>query len=126
VLHDDTTIPVTLMVFDVLAVEGLSVTAQPYEDRRALLEELQIERPGAQVVATFEDGRKLFDAVCQRGLEGVDAKRLRDPYKPGERLWLTTKNRVTPRFAEERAQNASSMRKFRIPAGAAKYQLKIG
>jgi ATP-dependent DNA ligase len=50
------------------------------------------------VVATFEDGRALFEVVCQRGLEGVVRKRLRDPYRPGERLWVKTKNRTTPRF----------------------------
>jgi hypothetical protein len=40
--------------------------------------------------------------VCERGLEGVVAKRLRDPYRPGERVWVKTKNRATARFAEER------------------------
>jgi ATP-dependent DNA ligase len=42
-------------------------------------------------------------AVCDRGLEGVVAKRLRDPYRPGERGWVKTKNRSTKRFAEELA-----------------------
>lgn len=73
---------------------------RPYADRRALLGELRLERPGLGVVA--KDGRVLFDAVCDRGLEGVVPKRLRDPYRPGERLWVKTKNRATTRFAEER------------------------
>ena len=30
------------------------------------------------------------------------AKRHRDPYRPGERQWVKTKNRATARFAEER------------------------
>ena len=51
--------------------------------------------------ARFECSR-LFPAGCERGLEGVVAKRLRDPYRPGERQWLKTKNRDTARFAEER------------------------
>jgi bifunctional non-homologous end joining protein LigD len=100
-LHKDMSIPVTLMVFDVLAVEGLSVVAQPYLERRALLEALEIERPGVQLVATFEDGRALFDVVCEHGLEGVVAKRAHDLYRPGERLWVKTKNQATARFAEE-------------------------
>jgi ATP-dependent DNA ligase len=37
----------------------------------------------------------------ERGLEGVAAKRERDRYRPGERLWVKTKNRAAPRFAEE-------------------------
>jgi ATP-dependent DNA ligase len=51
--------------------------------------------------ARFECSRR-FAAVCERGLEGIVAKRLRDPYRAGERQWLKTKNRDTARFAEER------------------------
>jgi hypothetical protein len=61
-------IPATLFVFDVLAVEGLPVTSQPYSERRALLEQLVDENRHVRLVATFEDGQALFDAVCERGL----------------------------------------------------------
>jgi ATP-dependent DNA ligase len=54
------------------------------------------------LVATFEDGEALFAAVCARGLEGVIAKRERDPYRSGERVWIKKKNKATARFAEER------------------------
>jgi ATP-dependent DNA ligase len=60
-------------------------------------------REGVQVVATFEDGEALFDAVCERGMDGVVAKRLRAQYRPGERGWIKTKNKMTARFAEELA-----------------------
>jgi bifunctional non-homologous end joining protein LigD len=100
--HGRPGIAVTLFVFDVLAVEGLPVTASPYAERRALLEALDLEGPRVRLVATFEDGAALFAAVCERGLEGVVAKRERDPYRPGERQWVKTKNRATVRFAEER------------------------
>jgi len=99
-LHGDSSIPVT-WVFDVLAVNGLDMTSQPYSRRRSVLEALEIEAPGVRLVETFEDGRALFDAVCAHGMEGVVAKRGRDPYRPGERLWVKTKNRATARFAEE-------------------------
>jgi ATP-dependent DNA ligase len=46
---------------------------------------LELNEPRWQTVATFEDGEALFVAVCARGLEGVVAKRLSDPYRPGER-----------------------------------------
>ncbi len=101
-LHRRPTIDVTLFVFDVLAVDGLSTTMNSYAERRSLLEELELERRSVRLVATFEDGEALFDAVCARGLEGVVAKRLADPYKSGERGWVKTKNRAAPRFAEER------------------------
>jgi bifunctional non-homologous end joining protein LigD len=105
VLHGHQPVPITYMVFGVLAVEGVPTTSQPYQDRRALLESLEIERAGVQLVATFEDGRALFEAVCDRGLEGVVAKRLRDMYRPDEALWVKTKNRLRARFAEESARS---------------------
>ena len=101
-LHGRAGITVTLFVFDVLAVEGLPTTMLPYSERRALLEELDLESHRVRLVATFEDGEALFAAVCARGLEGVVAKRQRDPYRPGDRAWVKTKNRATARFAEER------------------------
>jgi bifunctional non-homologous end joining protein LigD len=100
-LHGRPGIALTLFVFDVLAVEGLATTMQPYSERRELLEELELESRQVRLVATFEDGEALFAAVCERGLEGVVAKRQRDPYRPGERQWVKTKNRATVRFAEE-------------------------
>jgi hypothetical protein len=42
---------------------------------------------------TFEDGQRLFDAVCAVGLEGVVAKRVGHRYRPGERLWIKCKNK---------------------------------
>jgi hypothetical protein len=38
-----------------------------------------------RVIDTFEDGPALFDAILAHGLEGVVAKRERDPYRPAER-----------------------------------------
>src|SRR5512133_1456363 len=51
-LHGDRSIAITYFVFDVLAVEGLPVSSQPYADRRALLEELDVEGPHVRFVAT--------------------------------------------------------------------------
>ena len=101
-LHGRTGATLTLFVFDVLAIEGLSTTMQPYSERRALLEQLDLENEWVRLVATCEDGEALFAAVCERVLEGVVANRERDPYRPGERQWVKTKNRTTVRFAEER------------------------
>ena len=100
-LHGDRSIPVTYVVFDVLACEGVSTTAQPYIERRGLLEELDVEGPHVQLVATFEDGEALSQVVCERGLEGIVAKREREPCRPGQRTWVKTKNKSTRRFAEE-------------------------
>jgi bifunctional non-homologous end joining protein LigD len=82
-LHGRVGIAVTYFVFDVLAVEGLPVTAQPYQARRELLETLDVEGPPLRLVSAFEDGAALFRVMCDRGLEGVVAKRLNGRYRPG-------------------------------------------
>jgi ATP-dependent DNA ligase len=41
----------------------------------------------------FDDGAALFQAVCDRGLEGVVAKRRHGIYRPGRRgSWVKVKN----------------------------------
>jgi bifunctional non-homologous end joining protein LigD len=109
-LHGHEGISVTYFVFDVLAVEGLPVTTQPYQERRKLLETLEVEGAHTRLVATFEDGEALFRVICERGLEGVVAKRPRDRYRAGERGWVKTKNKATARFAEELAGATGSHR----------------
>jgi bifunctional non-homologous end joining protein LigD len=107
-LHGHEGIPVTYVAFDVLAFDGEPTTSEPYRERRRLLEALKLEAPDAAVLPTFPDGEALFAAMCERGFEGVMAKRERDAYRPGERLWVMTKNRATRRFAEEFAGVARS------------------
>jgi bifunctional non-homologous end joining protein LigD len=85
----------------VLAVDGHSVASRPYRERRELLEALNVEGAYVALVATFEDREALFAAVCERGLEGVVAKRERHPYRPGERGWVKHKNRATERLTEQ-------------------------
>jgi bifunctional non-homologous end joining protein LigD len=89
-LHGDDSIPVTYMAFDVLALDGEPTLRLPYAERRALLEEIMIDGPPSvvEVIGAFEDGSALWDAVVERGLEGVVAKREREPYRPGARLWV--------------------------------------
>jgi len=105
--HDG--ISVSYIVFDVLAFEGESTLREPYRARRELLQALRFDGVDVRLVPAFADGEALFAAVCARGLEGVVAKRERDAYRPGERLWVKTKNRVEPgRVALSRAQQARS------------------
>jgi len=103
-LHGDPSIPVTFMAFDVLALNGEPTLRVPYVERHALLEEILLgDANGVEVLESFDDGQALGDAVVERGLEGVVAKREREPYRPGGRLWVKTKNRATARFQEELA-----------------------
>jgi ATP-dependent DNA ligase len=48
-----------------------------------------------------DDGAALFEAVCERELDGILAKRLDDRHRPGERGWTKIKNRDYWRYELE-------------------------
>jgi bifunctional non-homologous end joining protein LigD len=82
--------PVALMLFDVLWLAGHSACDLPYRERRELLEHLALAGPSWQTPpATFGAGGGSGDAVLEAsrtlGLEGVVAKRIDSPYRPGRR-----------------------------------------
>jgi bifunctional non-homologous end joining protein LigD len=89
--------PVTLMVFDLLRVDGEDLMSRPLVERRRRLEDLDVNGPGWQVPATYDDGRMLLDATEQQGLEGVVSKRRGSIYVPGRRSadWLKFPHRPT-------------------------------
>ena len=78
--------PVTYLVFDLLEWDGEDLLDRPYAERRRRLDELGIG--GHRWVATpwFEGGGSdVLAASEENGLEGVVAKRLAAPYRPGLR-----------------------------------------
>jgi bifunctional non-homologous end joining protein LigD len=88
-------IPATLMIFDILHLGGRSTRSLAYEERRALLEGLELDDRGWQTPRYHAgEGAKLFALSRERGLEGVIAKRLGSVYEPGRRpgSWLKVKN----------------------------------
>jgi bifunctional non-homologous end joining protein LigD len=87
VLNRDASVPVTLVVFDVLRRDGEDLTQRPYAERRRELEALELDGPAWTTCETFDDGRALFEAVCRLGFEGVVAKNHSSLYRPGERGW---------------------------------------
>ena len=102
-LHRQNDIAVAYVAFDVLAFDGEPTTRESYRQRRELLQALTFDERLARVVSTFPDGQVLFDVVRERGLEGVIAKREGEAYRPGERLWVKTKNVAAARHADELA-----------------------
>jgi bifunctional non-homologous end joining protein LigD len=87
--------PVTYLVFDLLAWDGEDLLGTPYAERRARLDALGIA--GHRWVATpwFSGGGPgVLAASQENGLEGVVAKRLDSPYRPGLRSpdWRKIKN----------------------------------
>jgi len=87
--------PVTYVIFDVLYVDGRSTTCLAYEQRRELLEALELEGPAWRAPAHHRgEGRALLAATRELGIEGIVAKRLDSTYDPGRRTsgWLKIKN----------------------------------
>lgn len=83
--------PVTFMAFDLLELDSEDATGRPYEQRRELLVALGLEGEHWQVPRHHVgDGGALLEAARRQGLEGVVAKRLGSPYRPGTRSrdWL--------------------------------------
>ncbi|MBD3914973.1 non-homologous end-joining DNA ligase [Nocardioides hwasunensis] len=75
------TVPATLMVFDLLRLDGEDLTGRPLEERRAVLEELPLAESTWQVPPAYHDGEMLFAATLQQGLEGVVSKRRSSRYR---------------------------------------------
>jgi bifunctional non-homologous end joining protein LigD len=89
--------PVTLMVFDVLRLDGRDLTGEPWSVRRAALEELGIGSARWLVPPVYDDGAMLFEATRQQDLEGIVSKRRSSTYHFGRRTkeWLKFPHRPT-------------------------------
>jgi bifunctional non-homologous end joining protein LigD len=87
--------PVVYVAFDLLWLDGHSLMALPYAERRARLRELGLAGSHWQTPDHVAgDGPAVLEASLENGLEGVVAKRLDSPYEPGRRspCWVKVKN----------------------------------
>ncbi len=107
--------PVVWVLFDILHLDGHdlahglsarsgdaagppSATAVPYEDRRRLLEMLIDPGPNWQVPpSSIGDGAARLQAIAERGMEGLIAKRLGSAYEVGRRSHSWRKLKVRRR-----------------------------
>jgi bifunctional non-homologous end joining protein LigD len=88
-------VPVSFLAFDLLYAGGRSLLKEPYDKRRALLEQLDLSESCAAVPPAFEgDGAAALAASESSGLEGVVAKKRDSAYDPGRRstCWLKLKH----------------------------------
>ncbi len=88
-------IPATYVAFDLLYLDGRSTMALTYEQRREVLEALELEGPAWRVPAYHPgEGSSLLAATKELGIEGIVAKRLSSRYEPGRRSsgWIKVKN----------------------------------
>ncbi|MEA2478303.1 MAG: bifunctional non-ous end joining protein LigD [Thermoleophilaceae bacterium] len=87
--------PAIYMVFDLLYLDGRSLMALPYTERRERLAELDLNGANWKTPAYHVgDGKALLAASAAQGLEGIVAKRLDCPYTPARRGggWIKVKN----------------------------------
>jgi bifunctional non-homologous end joining protein LigD len=87
--------PVTYMIFDLLWLDGHSLMELRYEERRELLEALELSGEAWQTPEHLSGrGRDVLKATAEQKLEGIVAKRLDAPYEPGVRssAWTKIKN----------------------------------
>jgi bifunctional non-homologous end joining protein LigD len=87
--------PVTYVIFDLLYLDGHSTMPLTYEERRGLLEELELEGQAWRTPGYHRgEGTALLEATKRMGVEGIIAKRLDCPYEPGRRAvgWIKVKN----------------------------------
>ena len=94
-------VPVVYTIFDLLWLDGHSTMSLPYEERRRLLESLELRGPSWHTPAYHPgEGSALLEATRTQGLEGVVAKRLDSVYEPGirSRCWLKVKNHLSQDF----------------------------
>jgi bifunctional non-homologous end joining protein LigD len=94
-------VPATFVAFDLLYLDGHSLLDLPYEERRRRLEELDLNGPNWRTPPSYAgEGGPLLEATKQQGLEGVVAKQLDSPYRPGQRssCWIKVKNKQQAEF----------------------------
>jgi len=89
--------PATLIAFDALRLYGVDLTGRPWQERRELLERLDVPSSQWQLSPVHEDLDALLSATLEHGLEGVVAKRRTSRYRPGARSsdWLKLAHRRT-------------------------------
>jgi bifunctional non-homologous end joining protein LigD len=88
-------IPVTYVIFDLLYLDGHSTLSLSYEQRRELLDELELEGPAWRTPAYQRgEGRALQQATRELGIEGIVAKKLDGRYEPSRRAthWIKIPN----------------------------------
>jgi DNA ligase-1 len=93
-------IPVKLYLFDILYLNGQSLIAVPYVERRKKLEEIAENLPLTKqvVINSSQEAEQFLKEAINKGHEGIVAKKLDSPYTPGVRgkRWFKIKKALEP------------------------------
>ena len=90
-------VPVALVIFDILWLDGRALLDEPLQERRRLLEGLEVRYPfllaRVEEASRPEDLDRIFTETRERGNEGLMLKDPGSPYTPGRRglAWLKLK-----------------------------------
>ncbi|MEU9351263.1 ATP-dependent DNA ligase [Streptomyces griseoloalbus] len=88
-------VPVHLVLFDVMHLDGQSLIRLPYTGRREALLNLALDGPAwSTPAAIVGHGAQALRATLRHGLEGLVCKRLDSVYEPGvrSRAWIKIRN----------------------------------
>jgi bifunctional non-homologous end joining protein LigD len=90
-------VPVTVRLFDLPRCAGQSLLEATYDDRRSVLESLEVDDPFWELPPSYTDGAQALASSAETGLEGVVAKRRASRYLPGRRSadWVKVKHLLT-------------------------------
>src|SRR4030095_10422413 len=86
----------TLVLFDLLHLDGFDLRGAPLVERKRLLRQLLARGPGGAPLRFSGDvrgqGPEFFAEACKRGVEGILSKRADAPHRSGRsRDWLKVK-----------------------------------
>ena len=93
-------IPVELYLFDLIYLNGQSLTTTPYVKRRKELREIagSIPLTKQRITSNPQEAKKFLKEAIDKGHEGLVAKKLDSPYTPGVRgkRWFKIKMALEP------------------------------
>lgn len=77
--------PLTFCAFDLMVVRARDLRPLPLSERKDELQRLLSEHPIADFlfVESFKSNEGLYEAACEKGLEGIVRKRVNAPYRSG-------------------------------------------
>ncbi len=82
-LHGDTSIPATYVVFDALGVDGHDLRRSPHHARREVLESLALNDGHCITADTFDDGQALYQGGVRARAGGNRRETLRQHVPAG-------------------------------------------
>ena len=89
--------PVTFLVFDLLSWDGEDLLDRPYAERRERLDTLDLSGHRWVTTPWFRGGgERVHAASLENELEGIVAKRLDSPYRPGVRCARVAQGQERP------------------------------